>query len=59
MDFVHNPYRCGPLSQVGKYGIRCMYMYSCLRTLHQFHVLLEISVALMPCILAAMPSNNL
>ena len=58
MDFVHNPYRCGPL-RVDKYGIRCMYMYPCLRTLHQFHVLLEISVALMPCILAAMPSNNL
>ena len=38
---------------------RCMYMYPCLHTLHQFHVLLEISVALMPCILAAMPSNNL
>ena len=35
------------------------YMYACLRTLHRFNVLLEISVALVPCILAAMPSNNL
>ena len=33
-------------------------MYACLRTLHRFNVLLEISVALVPCILAAMPSNN-
>ena len=32
---------------------------ACLRILHQFNVLLEISVALVPCILAAMPSNNL
>ena len=36
-----------------------IYMYACLRTLHRFNVLLEISVALVPCILAAMPSNNL
>ena len=34
-------------------------LYACLRILHQFNVLLEISVALVPCILAAMPSNNL
>ena len=35
------------------------YMYACLRTLHQFNVLLEISVALVPCVLSVMPSNNL
>ena len=34
-------------------------IYACLRILHQFNVLLEISVALVPCVLAAMPSNNL
>ena len=34
-------------------------IYACLRILHQFNVLLEISVALVPCILAAMPSKNL
>ena len=34
-------------------------VYACLLILHQFNVLLEISVALVPCILAAMPSNNL
>ena len=33
--------------------------YACLRILHQFNVLLEISVALVPCILAVMPSNIL
>ena len=35
------------------------YMYACLHTLHRFNVLFEISVALVPCILAEMPSNNL
>ena len=34
-------------------------IYACLRILHQFNVLLEISVALVPCILAVMPSNIL
>ena len=36
-----------------------IYIYECLHILHQFNVLLEISVALVPCILAVMPSNNL
>ena len=36
-----------------------IYMYACLRTLYRFNGLLEISVALVPCVLAAMPSNNL
>ena len=39
-------------------GPICNNEYACLRILHRFHVLLEISVALVPCILAAMPSNN-
>ena len=30
-------------------------MYACLRILHRFNVLLDISVALVPCILAASP----
>ena len=34
-------------------------IYACLRILHQFNVLLEISVALVNCILAVMPSNIL
>ena len=34
-------------------------MYACLRRVHQFNVMLDISVALVPCVLAAMPSNNL
>ena len=32
-------------------------MYACLHRVHRFNVLLEISVALVPCVLAAMPSN--
>ena len=34
-------------------------IYACLHILHQFNVLLEIAVVLVPCILAVMPSNNL
>ena len=34
-------------------------MYACLRRVYRFNVFLEISVALVPCVLAAMPSNNL
>ena len=43
---------------IGSYRVAYV-VQSCLRRLHRFNVLLEISVALVPCILAAMPSNNL
>ena len=49
------PVYIGPYNRVAY--VVCI--YACLRILHQFNVLLEISVALVPCILAAMPSNNL
>ena len=41
------------------YVVCRLYNNKCLRTLYRFNLLLEISVALVPCILAAMPSNNL
>ena len=44
---------------IGPYNRVAYVVCACLRILHQFNVLLEISVALAPCILAAMPSNNL
>ena len=43
---------------IGPYRVAYV-VYACLRILHQFNVLLEISVALVPCILAVMPSNIL
>ena len=49
------PVYIGPYNRVAY--VVCI--YACLRILHQFNVLLEISVALVPCILAVMPSNIL
>ena len=48
------------LVYIGPYRVAYVVcIYACLRILHQFNDLLEISVALVPCILAVMPTNNL